>query len=316
MKAPGSNAKRQVLLVLLMPFLWVAASVGIAKSSWFISHAAPVWLRAFDREYSIRDRNCDILIFGDSAGITGADPAVISQQLGMSACNVAQTRPIIARLNLDTLEGYLSRNPAPKVLVFVFSANDIKHYVDWDRKTYTEGLLQVARHYPLHTLLRDFATHPTEAFGFCSFIWHEAAMGWFDPQKYALEHQPLADPELHLGHMIFPVPPQQHCKEKTTKFLVPTSYPLDTTYEAYLRQHFANSAGHVLVLAAPVPDCDLQFPWLAYHLDPVVDLPVEQYPIQLFNDTDRHFTVEGSSRYSSEIADTIRARGWATAAAK
>jgi hypothetical protein len=62
----------------------------------------------------------------------------------------------------------------------------------------------------------------------------------------------------------------------------------------------------VLVLVSPIPECDSQRQ-IYRELDSHVDGPSSTLPLELFNDSDRHYTREGADVVSEALARRILA---------
>ena len=68
------------------------------------------------------------------------------------------------------------------------------------------------------------------------------------------------------------------------------------------KSRYANLGVKTLVMGSPIPACDTQIEVYHKALDAHLDKPVSTLPIRYFNDSDRHFTLEGSKLVSASIA--------------
>jgi len=280
----------------LLPFAVMIFAVWLAKTDWFLRRSMPAYLQMMDAEWNIQGRSCDVLVYGDSAALTGLMPWIIQQESGLTTCSIAQTKGTVGVMGTQPLEKYLQRNPPPQVLIFAFSPEDWRPFHAWGEVAYVEGVLQTVRHGSLREYVAALVTHPDEAFGFATFVYKSAIA--------ALAVNPTMTAEtLREGHMTLPSPPEQQC-EGNPAHPGPLFAP-DAAYAAQLRNRFAKNGTQVMLLVTPVPQCDPQAAWYAAHLQGVTDNPLETWPIGLFNDIDRHFTVAGAERFSREVGHKL-----------
>src|ERR1700677_5129291 len=85
----GDPAFFYCLLVVLLPLLSIPAFICLGKSDFFLHHGASVWVQSNDAIFNIQDRNCDVLVYGDSTAMTGIDPEVVDRQTGFKTCNIS-----------------------------------------------------------------------------------------------------------------------------------------------------------------------------------------------------------------------------------
>jgi hypothetical protein len=297
------------IALVALPLLLLGSAFWLASTEWFVANATPAYLRWMDAQYSIRNRDCAILIFGDSTALTGIEPRILTQRTGLTACSIAQTRGVVGALGTDLLDRYLQHNPAPNVIVFAFSPDNWHRQKQWDEIAFGEGLFLMLRHYPASEWLRATVTHPAIAFSFALHV-DELIIGKIAGK--ALRWSPMQlgpDPGLELGHMTMNFPAEDHCESHDLR-TPPAARMPDPIYMAELRKKYSRSgttsaATTVLLAASPIPDCDPQFAWYSQQLAGLLDFPLRQYPITDFNSFDRHFTRGGSRRYSVELADAI-----------
>jgi hypothetical protein len=74
-----------------------------------------------------------------------------------------------------------------------------------------------------------------------------------------------------------------------------------------VRKRYAARGVKVLVMASPIPSCDTQIPIYREALQSHLDGELSTLPISMFNDSDRHFTHDGSQVVSELVAKKIRA---------
>lgn len=300
--SPGRSVARLRLFCLVLALLPIAAmafAVWLAKTNWFLRRAMPAYLQMMDAEWNIKGRSCDVLVYGDSAALTGLMPWILQQESGRTTCSVAQTKGTVGVMAMQPLEEYLQRNPPPQVLIIAFSPEDWRPFHNWTEVAYVEGVLQTVRHGSAHEYVSALVTHPDEAFGFATFV-YKSALGAVSG------HPAMTSGAVREGHMTLPSPAEQRCNADPARPL-PLFQP-DAAYAQQLRQRFGRNGTRVLLLVTPVPECDPQAAWYAEHLQGITDNPLETWPVGLYNDIDRHFTVAGAERLSREVGQMLRSQ--------
>jgi len=292
------------LLLAALPVAAFAGAIAIAKSHWFITQAVPPYLKMLDDESTVRGRQCEVLIFGDSTALTGYQPWTIQSLTGMRTCNVAQTKGTIGVSGVQTLRDYLARNPAPRLLAIAFSPEDWRPIRNWGETAYVEGVLQLVRHQPLRVYGAALAQHPNEAFGFATFVYKSAIAAVATHGRSA---QWPTSGIVGQGHMTLPSSAETAClgDDAHSPLDVVTPSP---EYAVQLRREFTTTQTQVILLSPPIPDCDPLLGFFAARLNGVLSAPITTLPIGDYNDVDRHFTAQGSEIYSTQIAALLRTR--------
>ena len=95
----------------------IPACIRLGSSDFFLHHGASVWVQSNDAIFGMRDRDCDVLIFGDSTAMTGINPDVVERNTGFKTCNIAVTNSVLAVTHNLTLNRYLANNAKPRVLL-------------------------------------------------------------------------------------------------------------------------------------------------------------------------------------------------------
>lgn len=306
---PKNTGRWFALTLIALPAFIFSSAFWIASTDWFVANATPAYLQWMDAQYSIRNRDCAILIFGDSTALTGIEPRILSQRTGLTACSIAQTRGVVGALGTDLLDRYLQKNPAPQFIVFAFSPDNWHPQKQWDEIAFGEGLFLMLRHYPASEWLRAAIKHPAIAFSFALHV-DELILGKIIGKTLHWSPMQLGpDPGLELGHMTMNFPAQDHCLSGDLH-APPVPRMPDPIYMSELRAKYSQTTAAkpttVLLAVSPIPDCDPQFSLYSTKLAGLLDFPLQQYPIADFNSFDRHFTRAGSQRYSAELADVIR----------
>ncbi len=117
----GRAATRYCIALLALPLIAVPSFIALGCSDFFLHHGASVWVRSNDAVFEMSNRDCDVLIFGDSTAMTGINPEVVERNTGFKTCNIAVTNAVLAVTDNHTLNHYLAHNAKPKVLLVQFS---------------------------------------------------------------------------------------------------------------------------------------------------------------------------------------------------
>jgi hypothetical protein len=296
-----SSARLFCAVVVLAPVVAVLAAFGTARSNWFLHRALPPYLTMLDDEFSIRNQHCDVLIFGDSAALTGIMPWAVEQQTGLRTCGIAQTKGSVGVTGTLFLQEYLARNPAPRILVIAYGPENWRPIRQWGDVAYVEGVLQMVRHEPLRTTVPALLRHPNEMFGFVTFVYKQL-VDWATGGKSLAVW--TAQGEARGGHMTLPKPPETACAPSRTSDAAAFT-PVPEFVQATRRQ-FTTPGTRVVLLSPDLPDCDPHFAMYAAVLNPLLDSPLQQMPIRYYNDVDRHFVREGAEIYSQRVAQILR----------
>lgn len=299
-----SRYRAFALALVILPLAALAGAIVLARSSWFMQHAVPPYLRMLDQESAIRNRECAILIYGDSTALTGFVPSVIQQDTGLRTCNIAQTKGTVGVSGLQFLREYLAHNPAPRVLVIAFSPEDWRHITAWSDVAYVEGVLQMVRRQPVRVWAGALASHPNEAFGFATFVYKSTLASLATHGRSATWPSGGSARD---GHMTLPKLTERSCVGDNLR-ANPAIVTPSPEYVRQVRREFSSPATTLLLLTPTIPDCDALAALFAGKLDGVLDAPVATQPITFYNDSDRHFTAEGSEVFSHRVAALVNQR--------
>ena len=306
--SPGRSAFRYCVVALLLPILAIPLFIGLGRSDFFLSHGASVWVRSNDAVFSMRDRDCDVLVFGDSTAMTGINPEVVERNTGLKTCNISVTNAVLAVTNNLTLNNYLSHNGKPRVLLVQLSPDGFqKENRAWRRTIYAEGLLELLRHGNPADARRVLITHPQEAIAFAGYAagftaFYGVKNLWF----HATHHRPAEDNiEVRNGFFTPPAPPRTFCDPAATLSVAdPTGNGFPRTLVEEYRNYYGPQTGVVLVNVAPIPACDQNLAAYQMQLDGVTSNSLLPLPIGLFND-ERHYTAVGSAIVSRLVAEEV-----------
>jgi hypothetical protein len=272
-------------------------------------HGASVWVQSNDAVFNMRDRDCDVLIFGDSTAMTGIDPAVVERNTGFKTCNISVTNAVLAVTHNLTLNRYLAQNAKPRVLLIQLSPDGFQPESNiWNQTVYPEGLVELLRHGSPAQSRRVLLTHPREAIAFAGYAAGFSAYSLLkDAWFYMTDMRPGEDEvAIHNGFFTPQAPPSTSCEPGAT-FSNPRAggeYPRTVVGE--YESDYAGRSGIVLVNVAPIPACDQNLAAFSSELNGITSNSVLPLPVSLFNDP-RHYTAVGSAVVSRLVAQELNA---------
>jgi hypothetical protein len=252
-------------------------------------------------------KQCDVLVFGDSTANVGIDPRVITSNTGLSACNIAVTRPVIDDLGGLALDAYLEHNPRPKLLVLQFGPEDFyPARSPWEHAAPFSPLVMLARDVPRPRALRIMLRHPAETAQFVLYMLKEefAPRMAYRAERLQEFHRALQHAAESNGQLDLALPAQTACPASG----LPLYGPLDPQWGKRWREKYEAQGIPVLIRLSPVPACDPQLAKFRAELAPYVDGPLEELPIADFGPGDRHTTPAGSQAETMGLVKLIEAR--------
>jgi hypothetical protein len=278
----------------------------IVREPSYLESTGDPFLAMQDRAFEWHDRRCEILIYGDSTAWIGLDPTLITARTGLSACNIAITRPTVDDVGMLPLDSFLEHNPKPRMLVLQFGPEDFyRSRSPWPNAGPIGPMVLLARNVPLPQALATMLSHPPEMTQFEFFVLqneffpktlNRAAMKKrFDK---ALEHSRASN-----GQMQMDLPAEHTCREPALTLFG----KLDTQWTRRLRAQYEARGIPVIIRLSPIPDCDPQFALFQHDLRPYADNKLEGLPIDDFVSGDRHPTQAGSQIDTLGLIELIKA---------
>jgi hypothetical protein len=305
--AARRNSFRYCLTVLLLPLLAIPAFIALGRSDFFLNHGASVWVRSNDAVFQMANRDCDVLIFGDSTAMTGINPDVIERNTGFKTCNISVTNAVLAVTDNLTLNHYLAHNAKPRVLLVQFSPDGfLRDSRAWRRTIYAEGLLEELRHGSPQQARHMLLTHPQESIAFAGYAagfsaYYAIKDVWFHITSLRPEEDTVT---VRNGFFTPPSPARTFCE---TADAVPDSSEAAEYSRSLVEDYhtqYARQSGVVLVNVAPIPSCDQNLAVYSSELSGVTSNSLLPLPIGLFNDG-RHYTAVGSNIVSRLVAEEL-----------
>lgn len=304
----GLSALGYSLLLVVLPVLAIPAMIALGRSDFFLRHGASVWVQANDSIFSMRGRQCDVLIFGDSTAMTGIDPEQVRAATGLRACNIAVTNAVLAVTQNLPLDKFLEHNARPRVLLVQLSPDDLERESHvWTRTIYAEGLLELLRHGSGPEIRRVLWQHPGETIAFAGYVAGYSAYYGLRSLWAHVTRTPMEEGRVVIRNGFFtpPMTPRTNCEPADRKVdAADRDFP--ASFVKALRARYLDHAGVVLVNVAPIPECDENLAAYRAQLTGVTSNALRGLPIGLFND-ERHYTAAGARTLSAEISAEINA---------
>jgi len=258
-----------------------------------------------DSAFTLRNQSCDILVDGDSTANVGIDPTVLAARTGLTACNIATSRPIVDQLGTLPLDAFLQHNPPPKLIVLQYGPEVFYRAASgWQHNGPYVSFLMLTRNFPPQTALRTMLRHPAENTQFVLYILQHQLLPNHPERQLPQFHRALDHAAVSNGQLDLNLPAQTACLAPP----LPLYGPVDTAWIAQLRQKYQARGIAILIRAAPIPACDPQLARFQRDLTPVVDGPVEALPISSFVAGDRHTTQPGSLLDTLGLVRLIQSR--------
>ena len=312
-RAARRTALHYCLILCLFPLLAIPAGIALGRSDFFLHHGASVWVRSNDAVFDIQNRECDVVVFGDSTAMTGIDPERVETRTGYRTCNIAVTNAVLAVTGNLTLDHFLAHNAKPRVILIQLSPDDFQpENHAWHQTIYAEGMLEVLRHGSPREARRLLLSHPEEAIGFAGYAagytaWYGLKRIWFHTTHLRPEEDAV---QTHDGSTFFtpPSPARKSCLPEPS--IPPTNSAQQVAFSRALvadyQDGYASRAGVILVNVAPIPSCDRNLAAYTAELSGVTSNSLLDLPIGFFNDG-RHYTARGSQVVSELIAQELNA---------
>jgi hypothetical protein len=287
-----------LLPLILAPLLLPVAAVLIVPTAWFAQHSGGSYLVTVAYGATLRDANCQVVIYGDSTAMLGIDPERVRQLTGLSTCNIAEYMGVTMLDGTGLVDQYLARNRRPRYLIFNYAPEDLnpdQQYGNTNIHLFEAITYTLRRRGRWANLL---LRHPGEFFDWsCRGLRMVAE---------SVATKPLSPEIQYLRNMTGGriVPEDAHAISSCS-YLSYASAP-DKNWIEFLRSKYGRDGTTVLVDATPIPACDPNLSFFRGKLAGVVDNRVETLPVSDFLEGGRHTTRAGSVLLSERIASQIR----------
>ncbi len=282
---------------------------SVARSAVFPSLIMTPYERVQDHSFQLNNEDCEILIYGDSSTMTADDPLAIAEKTGLKTCNISQTQPIVMVTGTVPVELYLKQNKLPKYLVLQFAPETFYQPHTLDRTVPFDPMTVMLRQNSRMATARLFLRYPRQTIQYVSLVLQDR----YKPNRTALAafnelYKPVLAEYAKTGLMTLPKPSETSCGPEKPLPETPDFGWLDEA-----RRKYSALGVKVLVTVSPIPECDSERATYQSGLDGYLDGEVSTLPLNLFNDSDRHFTREGAAIVSAQVAQEIQALETSTA---
>ncbi len=166
-KFPHVSSRHPVLycvILLLIPLAAMVATLFIVRTSWFLLRSGNPYIATVGFGATLHNASCDVLIDGDSTAMVGIIPRIITQQTGLSSCNIAEFAGMEQVNGHLTLNQFLANNPRPKYIVFVYVPESLRSHEEWSPVSHFEAILYRLRTQPDAAFFHALLTHPGDTF--------------------------------------------------------------------------------------------------------------------------------------------------------
>ena len=209
MQSASRKAVIYSILVLLPVMLGLTLGFFLARTDGYLKRNSSVYLAGIDYPYTIHNANNDVVIFGDSTGLTGVRPDVIESRTGLKACNLSQAVGSFIMTGCTlTLDRYLASNKQPEFIVLHLATFNLAPR-PWDHLDHVEGMLSLLRNRPDRQTAEIFLHHPFWSLQFSSYVlegWTEQL--WSNGEAYRKAWQSLSSTK---GYLELPLKPLDYC---------------------------------------------------------------------------------------------------------
>ena len=294
----GRKAFWYSLPMLLSPVIVIAAAALIIPTQWFALHSGSTYLSNIGYAQTLHNKDCQVLVYGDSAAMVGIDPRIITAKTGMSACNIAEFAGVSILSGTLPLDLFLKNNPRPRYLVFFYAPEDLDLQSQRAVVPLFEATTWRMRQPHRLSLLLHSMAHPDE---FVAWAGQglRLAIGGLGTQAMKPEVSNMRDSTLGL----FPMEGKSlaACADLTSR--PGTSRP-DRTWMSGLRSRYGVAGTTVLVDVMPLNSCDSRLGFFKTELSGLTDNEVTTLPVSLFVDA-HHVSQQGVAALSNLLADQL-----------
>ncbi len=301
----GRGALPYLVILLGCTILFILFPFFAARTEIFTQTSRRMFWHAMEFHDNMAGQNCGIVIFGDSTGLTGVDPAVVQARTGLKTCVLSLPYMALSTTGNKVLDDYLAHNAAPALIVFMNHARHLRKPALDEDPGVIDGWLLADRLLPPAQAARFFAAHPRFSMIFVEGFWQQfftlSPKQAMDPSRhtYGRDMQILRE---HNG--FFPMQPIETQQRICAQEMDGSFY--DPDYVSTLTR-YQNAATRVMLFASPVRDCDANL--ASYrHITALLHIaPSLPYPAADFSDA-WHLDEAGAARNSVEISELIRRR--------
>jgi hypothetical protein len=296
--------KRYLAILLICSLGLAFFAYPMARSEYYERVSRRMFWHAMDYHMQMAGQRCDVVVFGDSTGLTGIDPDVLRQQTGLSACVLSMPYMALTTTGTLVLDHFLAQSPAPRVIVFANHARHL-HAPRFDEEDgVIDGWLLVDRIQTPLNAAKFFLKHPRYSVIFMEGVWQQVFTIGLAGSIDITQRTYRQDMDtLRARSGFFPLQklesPEQVCELKMEP-------PVDDAgYLPSLRARYENATTKVLLYVSPVRACDANVN--AYQ---AVAARLHLNPLAVYSPTEFadpwHLSQAAAAKNSIEVAREIR----------
>ncbi len=272
---------RYLSILILLPIIGFLLALPLARTNLFVHMSRRIFWHAMEYHVQMAGQPCNVVIYGDSTGLTGIDPLILRQQTGLHACMLSTPYIALSTTGTWTLDHFLAASPAPRAIVFVYHPRHLRAPKLDEDSGIVDGWLMVDRVRRPVDALRFFLAHGRKTVIFMETVWQQVFTinyNVLDPTERTYRHN-IDMLRAHSGYfqMKDPLPIEKVCEGGTEPMP-----PFDPDYFASLRKRYEKPGTRVIFYVSPVRSCDPAIP--AYDalarrmgLEPPLVYPASEY---------------------------------------
>lgn len=132
MGPPTSTEARHAMTRYLLKVFFVVSVLylvpfALVRTDFYAHRSLSFYSRPLNYAFQTPVKDADVVLFGDSTVLLGVDPSQMSSDLGVTVLNLPNTRGSLMVNDDLPLRRYLSRNRAPKLIVFYLAPWDFDY---------------------------------------------------------------------------------------------------------------------------------------------------------------------------------------------
>ena len=283
-----------------IPLCLLFSAFFIVPTDWVAARSGNLYLMNLGYGTKLVNKKCEVLIYGDSGAMIGADPGLIQARTGLSVCNIAEFQGMTRVNGTLPLDVFLAHNPRPNYLIFLYAPANLQIPFTWAGVATFEAISFRLQQRPGVRTLLLLAAHPLETLSWAQNGLRLALIHFLSPPAPS---ELLHAREERNGQLKIPSARTLSGCEQPVYLVVP-----DATWLAGLRKRYATAGTQVLIDAIPTADCDPNNAWNEAHLNGLIDNdPNLHFPYYAFTEEGLGHTNDlGSRLISSMLADQIQ----------
>ncbi len=286
------------LMLLTLPLLLARTRFYTRLSGYFFDSV-------IDYPFTLHNADFEVVVYGDSAGLFGVDPRIVSQRLGRPVVNLCRTVGILTMTGDYTLDAYLAHNSKPKAIVLYLAPRDTSIPQTRSLLGYYEGAMMIYRHGSLEDISKLFASSPSSDLDFWSqVVQFSSIKSDLVVHKGAARVQEVRESRGHISY------PMNNALSDGCVINSRVNGIFNHSYVDHFVRKYTALGIDVVTFIAPVPDCDRSLSYYQSALQHIADNRISSLPHQLIADdaTYVHPLAAAVPGISAAVAKTLTER--------